>query len=221
MHFEIFAEDQSGKKALDVLIPRIISKEHTFNVRSYKGIGKIPKRGTDRDISKGRLLLNKLPGLLRGYGKTYAQTPVEARPAFIVVCDLDDKCLKSFRQELLGVLSDCNPGLETRFCIAIEEGEAWLLGDCAAVKEAYPQAKDAVLSAYVNDSICGTWECLADAVYAGGASALRNSGWQAVGHEKSRWAESIAPLMNVVNNKSASFCYFRDKMYELAGVVRE
>ncbi|MGB5685679.1 MAG: hypothetical protein WBM35_07705 [Candidatus Electrothrix sp.] len=43
MHFEILIEDQSGKKALDILIPKLISLEHTFKVHSYKGIGRIPK----------------------------------------------------------------------------------------------------------------------------------------------------------------------------------
>jgi hypothetical protein len=35
MHFEILVEDQSGKKALDILIPKLVGDEHTFNVHSY------------------------------------------------------------------------------------------------------------------------------------------------------------------------------------------
>ncbi len=34
-----------------------------------------------------------------------------------------------------------------------------------------------ILNSYVNDSICGTWETLADAVYLGGAAALIASRW--------------------------------------------
>ena len=48
--------------------------------------------------------------------------------------------------------------------MAIEEGEAWLLGDIPAIQSVYPNAKNAVLNGYENDSICGTWEKLADAV---------------------------------------------------------
>lgn len=44
------------------------------------------------------------------------------------------------------------------FCIAIEEMEAWLLGDEKAIEEAYPQAKMPLLRKYVHDSIVGTWE---------------------------------------------------------------
>jgi len=38
MHFEILVEDISGKTALEILIPKIISSEqHTFNIHPYKG----------------------------------------------------------------------------------------------------------------------------------------------------------------------------------------
>ncbi len=131
----------------------------------------------------------------------------------ILVCDLDDKCLKTFRQELFTVLNACNPKPETRFCIAIEEGEAGLLGDIPAIKAAYPKAKDNVLSRYKNDTICGTWELLADAVSQGGADGLKERG--GVGQEKSIWAERIAPHMNVATNASPSFCYFHKKIREL------
>ena len=166
-----------------------------------------------------RILLDQLPRLLRGYGRTFANYPADYPAAVVLVCDLDDKCLKAFRQELFTILNDCNPPPETRFCIAIEEGEAWFLGDIPAVKSAYPKAKDAVLNAYVNDSICGTWELLADAVYKGGSVTLSAKGWQAVGAEKSQWAEKISPRMDVANNGSLSFVYFRLKLLELTGTM--
>jgi hypothetical protein len=101
-----------------------------------------------------------------------------------------------------------------QFCFAVEEGEAWLLGDLSAVKTAYPKAKDAVLAGYTNDAICGTWEQLADAVYPGGAKKLASSGYQRVGEEKSVWAERITPLLDIEKNLSPSFCYFRDKLLQ-------
>ena len=30
MHFEILVEDSSGKKALDILMPKILGDQHTF-----------------------------------------------------------------------------------------------------------------------------------------------------------------------------------------------
>ncbi len=214
MHFEILVEDQSGKKALDILVPKIIGDAHTFIVHPYKGIGRIPKNMKDADDASRRILLENLPKLLKGYGKTFAGYE-NYMAAVILVCDLDDKCLKAFRTELFGILHKCNPMPATRFCIAIEEGEAWFLGDLNAVKAAYPKARDAVLTSYVNDSICGTWEKLADAIYQGGASALSAKGWQTIGAEKSKWAAEISAYMTVENNLSPSFQYFRGKLREL------
>lgn len=217
MHFEILVEDQSGKKALEVLIPKILGDEHTFRIFAYKGLGHIPKNLHNAVDASNRILLDNLRKALNGYGNTFANYPAEYPAAVIVVCDLDDKCLKAFRQELNNILKACHCKPETRFCIAIEEGEAWFLGDIPSVKAAYPKAKDSVLHAYVNDTICGTWECLADAVYKGGSTALSAKGWQAVGAEKSQWAEKITPHMDVAHNLSPSFAYFREKLTELAG----
>jgi hypothetical protein len=215
MHFEIFVEDQSGKKALEVFVPKIIGEQNTFKIHSYKGIGRIPKNMRDAQDASKRILLENLPKLLKGYGRTFVGYPGIIPAAVIVVCDLDDKCLKLFRQELLGILNACNPKPKTSFCIAVEEGEAWLLGDLNAVKLAYPTTKDAILNSYSNDSICGTWEKLADAVYPGGAQALSRKGWQAIGAEKSRWADNITPHIDITNNASPSFRYFRDKIRAL------
>ena len=215
MHFEILVEDRPGKTMLDLLIPKIISDQHTFEVYAYKGVGHIPKNLTRSTDARKRILLDQLPRLLRGYGKTFAGYSPNYPAAVIVVCDLDDKCLKAFRQELFAILNACDPKPETRFCIAIEESEAWLLGDILAIKEAYPNARDNVLRSYENDSICGTWELLADAVFSGGASGLKDRGWQVVGREKSVWAEKITPHMDVDNNASPSFRYFREKIRDL------
>lgn len=217
MHFEILIEDQSGKKALDILVPKIIGASHTFIVHSYKGLGRVPKNMRDAQDASKRILLENLPKLLRGYGNTFAGYQ-NYPAAVILVCDLDDKCHKKFRTELHSILNACKPKPETRFCFAIEEGEAWFLGDLDAIKTAYPKAKEAVLNSYVNDSICGTWEKLADAVYPGGASALSPKGYQAVGAEKSKWAEEISPHMIFENNQSPSFQYFREKVQALTQV---
>ena len=215
MHFEILVEDRSGKRALEVLIPKIIGAQDTFRVIGYRGIGRVPQNLRPKTNADQRILLDQLPKLLRGYGQTFVNYPASYPAVLFVVCDLDDRCMKAFRQELLTVLHACNPRPDTRFCIAIEEGEAWLLGDIHAIRAAYPQAKEADLNSYVNDSICGTWEVLADAVFPGGSKALAGRGWQAVGREKSAWATKISPLMDVESNASPSFQYFRGKLRAL------
>jgi hypothetical protein len=218
MHFEILVEDISGKTSLDILLPKIIGDEHTFNIHSYKRIGHIPsglKRSSD---PKKRILLDQIPRLVQGYGNTFAGYPPSYPAVLIIICDLDCRCLSSFRKELLECLGKCINKPETYFCIAIEEGEAWYLGDREAIKTAYPKARDAVLNSYVNDSICGTWEKLADAVFSGGAQGLSKLGWQAIGKEKSAWASNISPHMDIDTNQSPSFCYFREKLRSLSSM---
>jgi hypothetical protein len=212
MHFEILVEDISGKTALEIIVPKIISAEHTFKIISYKGIGRIPTDLKSASDPKKRILLDQLPKIVQGYGQTFSQYPPDYPAVLIVICDLDNRCLSTFRRELLDLVDKCNPKPKTQFCIAIEEGEAWFLGDLAAVRAAYPKAKEAVLNSYTNDSICGTWEKLADAVFSGGKQKLSKQGWQEVGKEKSNWANNIAPLMDVDKNLSPSFRYFRDKL---------
>jgi len=216
MHFEILVEDISGKTALEILIPKIISTEqHTFNIHSYKGIGhKVPQDLKSTSDAKKRILLELLPKIVQGWGKTLSDYP-DYSFVLIVICDLDNRCLRTFRRELLDLVNKCSPKPKTQFCIAIEEGEAWYLGDLAAVREAYPRAKESVLKGYTNDSICGTWEKLADAVFSGGKEKLSKQGWQAIGLEKTNWANNIPPHMDVDNNLSPSFCYFRDKLRDL------
>ena len=214
MHFDILVEDQSGKKALDEIVPKIIGSCHTSRIHPYKGAGHIPEGLGKTDANK-RILLDRLPRLLRGHGNKFSKYPEDYRAAVVVVCDLDNKNCKDFLAELNGVLNSCNPRPETRFCIAIEEGEAWLLGDIPAIKCAYKEAKTSILEQYVNDSICGTWELLADAIFPGGREKLSDRGWAAVGAQKSEWAEKISPCMDVENNKSPSFNHFRKKLLEL------
>jgi hypothetical protein len=153
MHIEILVEDQSEKAFLDIAVERMILMDHTFKVHPYKGIGRIPKNlGKSGDASK-RILLDQLPRLLRGYGAAFAKYPADYKAAVIVVCDLDDQDLREFCADLISILNACSPKPNAFFCLAIEEGEAWLLGDLPAIIKAYPNARQRVLNDYVNDSI--------------------------------------------------------------------
>lgn len=105
------------------------------------------------------------------------------------------------------------------FCLAIEEGEAWFLGDFPAIRKAYPSAKETVLETYVNDTVCGTWELLADAIFPGGRRALTGQGYQRIGKEKTIWAEAITPFMDPDQNRSPSFSRFRKALCDFAGIT--
>ena len=214
MHFEVLVEDQSGSIALECLLEKILGANgaaHTWTIHPYKGLGHIPKDLHSVTDPRKRLLLDRLPSLLRGYGRSLPQSA-----AVVVVVDADDRDCVMFKRELRAVLEACTPRPRTLFRIAIEESEAWLLGDRAAVKRAYPHAKDSVLNRYEQDSICGTWEVLAAAVHPGGVAKLRAKDFPATGIAKCAWAEAIAPCMNVDENRSPSFQVFRDGVRKLA-----
>lgn len=217
MHFEVLVEDQSGSIALECLLEKILGANgaaHSWSLHWYRGLGRIPKNLRPVTDPRKRLLLDQLPRLLRAYGRSLKQRGFPS--AVIVVVDLDQRDCIAFKQELLVVLEACAPRPRTLFRIAIEESEAWLLGDRAAVTRAYPHAKDSVLNRYVQDSICGTWEVLADAVHPGGAAKLKESAYPVTGTAKCDWAEAIAPCMNVDENRSPSFRVFRDGVRKLA-----
>ncbi len=86
-----------------------------------------------------------------------------------------------------------------------------------AIKTAYPKdTKEQILNDYVPDSICGTWETLADAIYPGGSQRLKNMGYPHIGRQKSEWAGNIARHLDPKNNRSKSFQVFRDGLRNLA-----
>ena len=216
MHFEVLVEDRSGKEALEIMMEKILganSPEHSWRIISYKGSGRIPKDLRGVTDPRKRILLDQLPSRLRGYGKS-----LDSWSSVLVVVDLDARDCMAFKRELLDVLDACYPRPSTLFRIAIEEGEAWLLGDLDAVRAAYPNAKDSVLNGYEQDSICGTWEVLADAVHSGGAARLKATGYPELGIAKCEWAQRIALHMDMDKNRSKSFQVFRDGVRNLAGI---
>lgn len=217
MHYEFLTEDQSGKVMLDLLLPKLLPADaHTYNVHHYKGIGRIPKGMKPSSDANKRILLDQLPRLLAGYGKVFAQYGKGYPAVVIVVCDLDDKNKVSFEKELHNLVNGLRPCPAHAFCLAVEEGEAWFLGDQPAIRAAYPSTKNAALASYKQDSICGTWELLADAVYPGGSEALREEGWMRIGQEKTFWAQNITHHMNPDDNESPSFNHFMTTVLKFA-----
>ena len=216
MHFEVLVEDKSGSITVEIVLEKILGANgtnHTWTIHPYKGIGRLPRNLHTAPGPVTELLLNQLPRVLRGYGRSLAPTD-----RVIVVVDLDNRNCTAFKQDLMDILNACNPRPATLFRIAIEETEAWLLGDRDALRAAYPAAKNAVINGYVQDSICGTWEVLADAIYKGGAARLRRAGYPLAGKAKCEWAAEIASRMDVNQNSSMSFQVFRDGVRALAGI---
>lgn len=212
MHIEILVEDSSGKKLLEAVLPKLLGEQgnsHSWRVHAYKGIGRIPRNLNPGADPTKRILLDQLPRLLQGYGRT------PGIDAVVVVLDTDKRNCVDFLAELNALAAGCNPAPKTLFRLAIEEVEAWYLGDRQALENAYPRAKADVLNRYVQDSACDTWELLADAVYPGGLVDIKKVGWPLPGQIKHEWAERIGPLLDPDRNVSPSFGKLRDGLRRL------
>lgn len=212
MHFEVLSEDASGAELLKTLIPKVVAgktETHSWRIHSYKGIGRIPKGLEKSGDPAKRILLDQLPRLLKGYGKT------PRIDAVVVVLDLDKRDCREFLEELYDLAGKSAPKMQVMFRLAIEEPEAWYLGDPQALMTAYPMAKRDVLKNYKQDSVCGTWELLADAIHRGGSAAVRSAGWPLPGQLKFEWAHEIGPLLDLTRNVSPSFAKLRDGLSRL------
>jgi hypothetical protein len=212
VHVEILVEDSSGEALLQILIPQLIGptgEPHTWRLHSYKGIGRIPSGLSANVDPTKRILLDQLPRLLRGYGRT------PGIDAVVVVLDADKRDCATFLTELKDAADACHPSPKTIFRLAIEEIEAWYLGDREALLKAYPRAKKSVLDGYEQDSVCDTWELLAEAVHPDGAAKIKKAGWPLPGQIKHEWANKIGPAMVPDRNISPSFGKLRDGLRQL------
>ena len=213
MHFEILVEDASGKALLEQVVPKILGPKgkpnpyRIVNIQElkYRVMAALPRKEA-RTLPWDVILCKTLAIQLRAYSKALARR----NSVVVIVVDVDSRNLGQFRSRLDEVFQTNAPNLEGGVRLAIEEIEAWILGDLPAVRRAYPLVKEYILTSYEPESICGTWEILADAVFHGGSERLTEIGYPLIGREKCRWAENIGQYMDVDVNRSPSFHAFRD-----------
>ena len=209
MYFQYLIEDLSSAALINILMDKItaLHPDVEYDCKSFQGLGGYGKKNTAKEIKTGKLL-NDLAIYLRGFNKSLQAPDYPA--AVIVVLDNDDRNTEEFRDELENVAKQNMIVVDHVFCIAVEEIEAWLLGDENAILSAYPRAKTQILHSYIQDSICGTWEFLANVIYPGGYQKLdkEHPTYQEKGKLKSEWATNIGKYMNLSGNKSPSFNYF-------------
>ena len=209
MHFQFLIEDQSSAVLIELLMEKIKQEcagPLSVEIKAFHGIGGFTKKNTVKETKTGKLL-NDLATYLSGFDKKLQWT--ESAAIFVIV-DNDTRETDAFHKELEDIARNKNIRTDHVFCIAVEEVEAWLLGDRDALLQAYPHAKKQILNAYQQDSICGTWECLADTVYRGGRDRLKKDCPTVTerGKCKSAWAMNIGKHMQLDANISPSFKYF-------------
>lgn len=213
-YIEFLIEDKSGGILMDQIMGKYaIDKPNiSYKVHSFKGIGKIPLNAKRMSQVKSKRLLTDLPMYLKGMSLSLENMP--GKKAIFVILDSDDEDCAELKSNLIQMYQELDISVQVYFCIAIEEMEAWLLGDEEALLKAYPMARRQLLQRYNQDSIIGTWEYLADIVYKGGLQSLRrnSSSYYEIGLFKCECARNIGMLLDIRKNDSPSFNYFIGKL---------
>lgn len=204
MRVEVLVEEPSAEGALRILLPRILGTV-PFDIRVFQGKAD---------------LLKKLPQRLAGYASWIQDA--DTRIVVLVDRDRDDcRVLKARLEEMVaksGLTTRATAGrdrAQVLLRIAVEELEAWLLGDPLALRAAFPRLPESLGSraAYRDpDAINGTWEAL--------ERLINRYGYQTGGLLKVRTAAEVARHMDVERNSSASFAAFRDGVRRLMEVPR-
>lgn len=205
MRIHFFVEGQSEKVFLQKWLPRFLPAQHSFKIIHHRGKGKIPGDPSRKSDPKRQGLLDQLPAKLRAYGKEL--NPDTDR--IVVLVDLDrDDCL-DLKGKMVELINFCNPPPVVIFRIAIEETEAFYLGDRSAIRAGFPKAKIALLDTYVQDSICNTWELFMEVIRETSDDKVR---WAKImgNHLTTSWRGASA-------NSSVSFQQFCKGILQIAG----
>ena len=227
MYFQFLVEDQSTevliRHIMELLQKKLIEEDKDdmslfYDIKSFKGIGHLKKEGSI-NAQKTGMLLNDLPGIMRGMGRALQYMD---HAAIIVVMDNDKNDPTVFLEELHNMADAHMVLVDHEFCIAIKEMEAWILGDEKAIYKAYPTYKKTALRDYEQDGICDTWEVLANAVYPGGLPALKKKAagsYAEIGKAKYEWADKIGKEMDLIENNAPSYRRFVNCLLKRAGVA--
>lgn len=217
MYIQYLIEDISGKKLIDAIMNKYLNEKPgadiTYSTVTYKGIGGFPK-GKDARYIKSQQLLNDLPKRLRAFESAFKH---RENVALFVILDNDKRDTMQFREQLNKIIQREAITIDHVVCIAVEEMEAWLLGDCDAIKAAYPKLADRIATKHPNyqqDSICNTWEFLAEMLTQRGFGQFikQNPSPFDIGKCKSEWAENIGKHINIRANASPSFQYLLSEL---------
>lgn len=194
MHVELYLEEPSAEAALEVLLPRILGPGVTFKLHPFNG---------------KPALLRKLPDRMRGYSRWL---PADWRIVVLVDEDREDceelkrRILEAVEAAGLEPASAGRPDGQVLPRIAVEELEAWFLGDVPALCAAFPGVPPSLGSRERfrdPDAVRGgTWEAL--------ARVLARAGHFVEGYPKIEVARRVAEKMDPERNTSRSFGAFRD-----------
>ena len=126
LYIQFMIEDQSSAVLIDLLMEKLTQTypDFTWDTKAFRGIGGFTPKNTVKETKTGKLL-NDLATYLSAFDKRLKGFAA----AVFVVVDNDTRETERFRFELEQVASRKGITIDHVFCIAVEEVEAWLLGD--------------------------------------------------------------------------------------------
>ena len=194
MQIEFLVEEISAKAALDQLLPRLLPG-HSCRVRVFEG---------------WQDLLGQLKAVLQGYHRRiFREGQTQLRVVVLLdgdgICERRKAALEAKAAEAsLLTKTTAGPGQVFHVLnrIAVQELEAWWLGDREAIISAYPGVKPAHFKGIGRDTDAPLkpndtlWE------------VLKKGRYFLTGKRKTQWATDISQHLDPARNTSPSFHYF-------------
>jgi hypothetical protein len=180
-------EGPSERSLYEVWAPRVLKMRGIVRVHPHQGKGTLPRDLTATPARQKRGLLDQLPATLRGFANSL-DSKVDT---VVVVVDADDEDPQALAESIRGAAGQVAAGLRVEVGVAIEETEAFYLGDLNGLQRAFPTANMTEARKYKPDSVCGTWELFGRVVGDGGGN-------------KVAWAEAMAPVLTTTPARSRS-----------------
>ena len=186
MTIHILVEGPSESALLERWTPRLL-KKHPTKIHPHQGKGKLPNDLTAPPATKGRGLLDQLPAKLRGFANSL--NPDADR--VVVLVDADNEDVSDLVDAISNAAQQVSPSLQIIVRLAVEETEAFYLGDLRALERAFPNADMKRAQKYKPDMICGTWGLFGKIVGDAGGN-------------KVAWAEAMGPVLTTKAEESRS-----------------
>lgn len=185
MTLHLLVEGPSERAFLEPWLQRLLPGV-PVKVHPHQGKGALPDDIDAAPSPVRRGVLDQLPAKLRAFGR---DSSLEL--GVLVLVDADDDDCVDLANRIREVARHVAPELRFAARVAVEEMEAFYLGDLAALRRAYPDADLARAEEYDPDSVCGTWELFGQIVGDGGGN-------------KVAWAAAMGPRVTTTPGKSRS-----------------
>jgi Domain of unknown function (DUF4276) len=186
MTIHVLVEGPSERAFLEPWSARLL-RGHSVRVHPHQGKGTLPSNPSVRPDPRLRGLLDQLPAKLRGF----AASLDPENDGVVVLVDADDDDATELVASITKTARECAAAMNVTVHLAVEETEAFYLGDLRALEKVFPDADMRAARAYKPDSICNTWELFGRIVRDGGGN-------------KVAWAEAMGKVVTISASESRS-----------------